>query len=502
MTKKTLALIYNYDGSIPPLGIAYLSSYVKKYLPGWDTKIFCNRFEKDLEAAVIATKPSAVGFYTLTPGFNMRVRKPAARIKEALGVPLIGGGPHISTLPQKMPVEFDYGVCGEGERTTAEILALIDKGGKPSDEVLALMPSLVWRDSAGEIRVNPKRGPLEDLDSLPIPDYAQLNIRGYFPKRHREMPTKIFRGASVTTSRGCPFSCAFCQEAGEKSTYFSVERFIEEVRILVEDYGCNFIDVMDDLFIYNRKRLVEMRVALHKSGLHKKTKFFGYVRADHLTEGNVKELKLMGFESVFIGFESGSPKVLSFLKNKKSDGSENIRAMELCHKYDILVYGSFIFGSPGETMEDVKMTFDFIKKYPMALIEWQILTPLPGTEVWNVAVQKGIIDPANIDYDNLLLRDTFDPKKPWMSERMTKAEFDVFYRDVMKPVFWAYSQRANHFAWKDLLNPALWSLVWREPRFYASILKQTVQFKLEHGWIDVPTKVPELQADPVPSLAH
>lgn len=48
MTKKTLALIYNYDGSIPPLGIAYLSSYVKKYLPGWDTKIFCNRFEKDL----------------------------------------------------------------------------------------------------------------------------------------------------------------------------------------------------------------------------------------------------------------------------------------------------------------------------------------------------------------------------------------------------------------------------------------------------------------------
>ncbi|MEA3347108.1 MAG: radical SAM protein, partial [Candidatus Auribacterota bacterium] len=204
------------------------------------------------------------------------------------------------------------------------------------------------------------------------------------------------------SSRGCPYRCIFCASSRywNNIRYFSPEYVVDEIEELVEKWKVRLISFYDDLFVANQKRLNRIAELVVSRGLVGKVKFSCSCRANTVTEEVVSSLKKMGVCSVGMGLESGNPRVLSILKGKSAKVEDNFRAVELLHSAGIKVNASFIIGSPDETLEEMMDTYRFIKKSLLSFVDIYLLTPFPGTPVWDQAEARGLVF-ANMDWSKL-----------------------------------------------------------------------------------------------------
>ncbi len=469
-----IILVDAYEGNIPSLGLAYLAAYVREKRGLKNIKILQKKFCPNLVEAILSEKADLVGYFSVTPGFD-NLLKIIKEVRQNSSVLQIMGGPHLTALPESLPKEIDLAVAGEGEEVLAEIIDLLQKEhGLPKEELYKIK-SLVFRDK-GEIVKTSRGEGIKNLDEIPLPARDLLNITGYFPNLIRAFPTKTFRSSGMMTSRGCPYHCIFCQEnVLSRFRSHTAERTVAEIQELVEKYQVNFIQIMDDQFLVNRERLKQIVDLVRIKGLHKKTAFYCYLRANQITEETAKLLRLMNVKLVFIGFESGSDRILKFLKDPSCSVEKNQQAYGLCRQNNIEVYGSFIIGSPQETMADVKMTYDFIRKNRMATAEVFILTPLPGTKIWDYAQEKGYLNLSNMNWNNFLIKmSERSDKKIWLAENINQDEYFKFYQQKIRPVLWHYLQTANSFSLKDLFNFHLWQKFFKKPKFYLSVFKQSI----------------------------
>jgi len=364
---------FNY---IPPLSLGYLAAYARQRVEG--VEFFA---ERDLER-VIEQRPGLVGITYLTHSSRNATRE-ARRLKEALGCPIIGGGPHISTIPKALPQEMDVGVIGEGEATFADLLALYkaERCFKPSS--LAKVQGICYRDEQGQVCVTSPRPFIEDLDSIPIPD------RAFFGKKWND-PQRVWQ---VMSSRGCPYDCSFCSvivQWGHGYRFHSAERVVTELEQICAMGSVHLIHFDDDLFIVKRDRALAIMAAMRERGLHKGREFTCFVRPNLLDENIMESFARTNFTILNVGFESGSDHALKLMNKRAASVEHNRRAVELGRKYGIRFSSCFILGLEGETREDIIQTYQFLQESIDVFHEIQI-TPLmifPGTPVWERAAAR------------------------------------------------------------------------------------------------------------------
>ncbi len=417
----------------PPLGLGYLSSYIKRYGQGYEVVI-----EREIED-LIAHKPDIVGISSATYSFGVATRA-AELVKQELGIPTIIGGTQITAMPDRLPRAFDIGVLGEGESTFFEICELYKNERDYEPQSLEKVPGIVWHGEKGPV-LNPRRAPIENMDSIPRPDRKALGDQWGEVRKH----------AHIMTSRGCPFRCSFCstvQHWGTNHRFFSPEYVVEEIEELVSEWGAEHIIVFDDLFIGKKSRLEHIRNVLAERGLLDHVNFTVSARANQIREKIAEPLVDMNVKALTIGFESAAPSVLAYLAKDGVKPEQLHRTVNVCRDFGIKIDPSFIIGSPCETRDDLQMTFDFIID-SMDVFTALVIGPLmvlPDTPIWDHAVARNLIDEEKLTGVVLEPEDLMDDKKfffekyVYLNEQMPKEEFYMHYQMAKKLEYIVWQQ--------------------------------------------------------------
>jgi anaerobic magnesium-protoporphyrin IX monomethyl ester cyclase len=354
-----------------PLGVGYLASL----LEASGTEVLVTSVLDN----VIKFSPDVVGISSVSQCFNQAVEA-AGLIKKALGVPLLLGGYHISALPHRLPQSFDVGVLGEGELPLLRLMSLLSRKGDLKVPDLTEINGICFHSQTGDIIVNRTPYEVPDLDALPFP--------------WRNVPNG-YRPMWVLSARGCIYKCRFCASTRHWKKYrpHSAEYVVNEVEHLVKNRNATFIEFLDDLFFADRKRLLQIRDLLHSRGIDGKVSFHGFITSNLANREILEIAKSMGFESIRFGVETGSDRLLKQMKGSWASIENHQRCIDISNQLGIRVYGSFMFGTPGETEEDLQLTYDFLAKNrgALSIAGFYLTTPVPGTPYWDYAERKGIV---------------------------------------------------------------------------------------------------------------
>lgn len=388
------------EGPYPPLGLAYITAYLRMYSKfDCEIKIIDGNISKNVLSDIIEFEPDIVGFRALSP-----------QIKDALSLSIklkefdsdilqVIGGTHISSLPRETLErgKFDIGVIGEGEITFLEIVDTY-MSGKLSRDRMKKIPGIAFMEN-GEYIDTGTRKEIENLDSIPFPARDLINMEHYLSQFLIIRGLKGNRITTIHTSRGCPYNCIFCSSKAVFNSvrYFSADYVVSELRELVETYKIKYLFFTDDTFVLNKKRTRSLCEAIIDAKLSDKIQWEVQARAELIGWDDIDLLKLMreaGCVQVDYGFESGCDRVLRLIKKQHASVAQNQLAIDVTKMAGLHVMGTFIVGTPTETLEEMKMTEDFILKNTGKIDSFQVFiaTPFPGTELYKICSEKGIVE--------------------------------------------------------------------------------------------------------------
>lgn len=367
---------------MPPIGIMQLASWLDKH--GHSTALHdClgpyapSSIEANAER-VLATRPELVGVSATTSSFMEGVDLAAYLKAKQPGIKIVFGAVHASSiggaLLEHFP-EIDYLCIGEGEGC---LLDLAD--GKPP----ASIDNLVFRDAVGRIVANPRRQRILDLDELPFPAYEKLVG---FPQAYH-LPLFAYRkrhGATMVTSRGCPYTCSFCDRTVFERLYktHSAQYTYEHMKYLRDRFGVYHINFYDDLFTAHKKRVNELcRMLIDKPlGMD----FNCAIRTGHTSDEMLVMLRRAGALMVSMGIESADPAMME--RHKAGVTLSDVRkTVEQIHAAGLRAKGLFIFGLPGETPETIRRTSDFVLDLDLDEMNMTKFSPMVGAPIWDECV--------------------------------------------------------------------------------------------------------------------
>lgn len=359
-----------------PLGILYISAYLKEH--GIDNKIFDTTFSSkdELKKYLVEEKPDYIAIYVnLMTKINVleiiRFIKSTESIKNAK---IILGGPEVRyNATDLLKHGTDFVVIGEGEETTLE---LINKLEMKNGSDLNSIKGIGFKDENGKIIFNQERGLIADIDTLPFPNRNGIDISKYQQawKKHHSLDA-----ISVSTMRGCPYTCRWCSRAVYGLTYRrrSPEKVVEELLHINTKYNPDTIWFVDDVFTINHKWLTGFNEELKRNNL--KIKYECITRADRMNEEVIKTMKETGCFRVWIGAESGSQRIIDAMDRRVK--VEQVRKMIQLSKKHGIEAGTFIMlGYPGETERDIEETINHLKLSDPDHFTITIAYPIKGTE--------------------------------------------------------------------------------------------------------------------------
>lgn len=375
----------------PNLGICYLASFLRG--KGFDVQLVDEVSGEDIFHKIKKTDIVGLGTNTL---FINRAFKLAKEIKEKYNVPIVIGGPHASALPELTlkNENIDYVVIGEGELPLLELMQ-----GKDPKKIKAL-----GYKKNGNVIINHGFNMIgqKHIDEIPFPARDLLNMKFYIDKRD-SFPGKDITCVHLFTSRGCPYRCSFCSAnvvRGRGVRFHSAGYVIKELHFLIDKYKPQGIHFGDDLFITNKNRLFEICEKMIQLGWNKKIVWSCNSRVDSLDDDTMKIIKEAGCVQLHVGFESGSHRMLDYLKCKTVTVEQNQCAVDLCNKYKIRILGFFIIGNPNETNEDIEQTAKFIRNNKIDMTSLATATPYPGTQMWEDYLKMyNITNIENMNWD-------------------------------------------------------------------------------------------------------
>jgi len=360
----------------PPLGVARLSAYLKKASDSIETSM--SFMSDNTVDAITRHKPDILAFSS-TSRYFLKLADLGKQLKKQFDIPVVWGGVHISIAPNDLPEYAALAVLGEGEETFFEVLEHY------KDKVfhdLENIRGIAYRHN-NIVIVNEKRPLIHSLDGLPYPDLEL--VRTSFEETGR---------AVMLTSRGCPFKCRFCASSvfWDKIRLHSPEYIISEMLSLVTRFNVKEILIFDDFFTIDKKRvhkIVQLKRDIPElAGLS----FECLSRIDVFDETLAADLKEMGMRRISFGIESGCQKTLDYLKNGKLKLSQVREAVRIAKAYGMECVGSFVIGSPFETVEEIEETFDLIQQLQLDSVQITVATPFPGTEMWEDGKKLGKIE--------------------------------------------------------------------------------------------------------------
>ena len=384
-------------------------------------------------------RPDVVGMTMMSVDYNP-VMKAMEIVKDVnASTVTVVGGPHPSFAPQSVleNAHVDYTVLAEGEITFPNLLRAVASGNLPEDRLL--------------IGIHP------NLDTIPYSD------RGLFLDEWRrfgydlESPEVPFveelPGPFVTiiAGRGCMYNCSFCKPGedflfGRGTRRRSVPNVIGELKQLRDLYHFNSFMFHDDCLLEDEKWCREFNAAYRAEGFHQP--YFCQSRADLLVrhEDMVREMAQNGLRGVFVGFESGSDRVLRFIR-KGATREINLKAARVARKYGLVVWANYMMALPEETEAEVRETISMLKEMDPDYYSPAFYTPHPGTDLYDYTIEHGLSTIE--DYDSFRRNPT---------ELKIKGHDEVFMRWALaeskrrKPV--NQLKRDARRLWRKFTDPA------------------------------------------------
>ncbi len=371
---------------MPPLGLTYIAAYLRR--EGIEVDILdANALTLDMDSIlerVSKYNPVIVGITATTaayPGAAVTAR--AIKSKNSSIVTVIGGSHMLGMAEETMADScWDFGVIYEGEQTMLELVKGIESKSGIED-----ICGLIY-NREGKIVKNAPRIPIQDLDTLPLPARDLLPSMKLY--KQKAVAYKRLPMTHMFTSRGCPYGCIFCQNVFKRKTRFhSPDYVINEVEELVNKYGIREICINDDTFVLDKERVYDICGKIRKK--FPKLIWSCNIRVDLVDKPLLQEMKASGCWLVMPGVESGDQGILKFIKK----GTTLEQIQQVCqdaHEIGLMIKTSFILGHPTETAETVEKTIEFARKLPVHYHQFNLLSPLPGTKLWEIADDYGVFD--------------------------------------------------------------------------------------------------------------
>lgn len=386
---KKLVLVNTWKMIYPPLGLGYVASYLHEHLDSIIIEIIDS--SENIKEKIIKSRPDVIGFTSTTPNY-IQVIDIIKDVKKDLDVPVMLGGSHITSLPQKLSEYVDIAVIGEGEETVCELMNLFNKKEEFKNSELKKIEGIVYHNNEKNI-VTPQRELIEPINKIPFPDRSLFDMQDYLRPADILVNHEYLRGTSMLTSRGCPYKCIYCQvpQQWRKLRLHTAEYVAREIKLLVDNYKVEGIAIIDDLFILSIKRIEQLIEYLKKYGILGEVKFLVDGRSNLINKKLLELLKQLNVVQMALGIESGSERILNYLKKDSVTVEQNKNAVVLAKKYGIGIYAQFMMGTPTETNSDMHETIKFIKEQPLNSVHLSVTTPLPRTELWNYCKKQGIV---------------------------------------------------------------------------------------------------------------
>jgi anaerobic magnesium-protoporphyrin IX monomethyl ester cyclase len=388
----------------PPYGVLQLASFLEQENKNVDIQVLdCNAEGLDwvgLERRIASFNPDLVASSALaTCNTYVSVRTLELAKKVNPNVVTVAGGQHFTVMAEeslKTYPEIDVIVRGEGEETLVELTKNIEAG-----KSISAVKGASFRNN-GQIVHNPSRTFIENLDRLPFPGYKY--VENLVQKYHfTAMAGNKTRYALIEGSRGCPHQCTFCTQWrhwGSKWRIKSAKRIADEFQFCYENYGSRFLWLTDDNYGLG-KRASDLADELIKRGFADDILWFMQVRCDDVVKHAdvLPKMRKSGLRWVLLGVESNNTSTLdSFKKETRPEDAKN--AVKLLKKSDIFSQGMFIIGQRRDTKESISNLRQFANDLDPDLAIFAVLTPFPGTAVYEEAKQNGWIHDWNwANYD-------------------------------------------------------------------------------------------------------
>jgi anaerobic magnesium-protoporphyrin IX monomethyl ester cyclase len=307
---------------------------------------------------------------------------------------VILGGLLISSEPYIVfdSLNPDFGVIGEGEETIVELVNEIEKRTQDFNHI----NGIIYNDKKGSTIITNVRKPIQDLNTLPFPDYESFGLDIFLDHilPSNNITYNIFdypRVYYVFASRSCPHHCTFCYHDSNYRQR-SIDNIFKELEERVQKYHINIVYISDELFSIDKNRVAEFceRMKLFRKTLPYDLRFLAQMRVDSVDNDTLRMMKDSGFYMCSYGFESYNSTVLQSMKKRTSpkliqDCFHNTLNNGLC------VSGNFIFGDPSETWKTAMDTLDFFENEAQGQLNLSFITPYPNSEIYQHCLNKDII---------------------------------------------------------------------------------------------------------------
>ena len=345
-------------------------TYLKNYSPNHEVY-------KEIMSAVKDFGPEIVGISFMTANSNSGYYLAKMIKNYNSAIPLIAGGTHPTLLPEEplRKAPFDFVVRGEGEETITDLINAV----KDKKDIGSVLGISYLKDD--KIVHNPNRPFIQNLDKLPFPAFHLM----------KDAQKNTYACTGITTARGCPFKCNYCASNlmwTRNVRFRSPANVVEEIKDRHNRLGVKNYSFNDDTFTL-RSAFVE-EICKRILELPFKITWHCDTRGDTLNIGVLKLMKKAGCNHVYLGLESGSPKIQKMIK-KNIDNAKIKTAVKMARKAGIETTVYFMAGFPEETAEDLMQSITAMEDIKPDHAIWSILTPYPGTEIWDMARKQGLV---------------------------------------------------------------------------------------------------------------
>jgi radical SAM superfamily enzyme YgiQ (UPF0313 family) len=445
---------------MPPIGILSIAAWLEQH--GYIVDIIDCYAHPDSDALIAeslnSNRPAWIGFSCTTSAFLDGVRQ-ARMAKDILPeIRTLFGGVHVSSMKERSVDEFpdvDIAIMGEGEET---MLELLEAGPDATADTLSRILGLVHRLPDGKGNDTGRRKGM-DLDRLPFPAYEKLV--GY-PESYA-LP--IFNypqhpSTSCIASRGCPYSCSYCDRSVFGADYRSnsPEYIYNHMKHLKERFGIRHINFYDDQFTFQTKRVDDLCKLLIEKPLG--MTFNCAVRANHVKEATLRLMKQAGCWMVSLGIETGDEDLLKQHRKKSELGdlADKIRVMS---KIGLRVKGLLMIGLPGETEQTVKRTMEYVFSLPLDDMNLTKFTPFPGSPLYrDITAAKGALGEFDERWEKMDCMNIVFVPNGLTRDRMEELFSEFYKRHFTRPrVIWGYT-----------------SMLWRSPHSWIRFLSNLPSF--------------------------
>ncbi len=446
----------------PPTVLLILAAYVERELPDVEIQVMDCQAERkswmDVEERILSFSPAMVISSGFTCNAYACARTMGITKKVDKNITTVVGGQHFTATAEESLRSFpeiDYIVCGEGEVTLVELIKSLKE-----DKDVGKVAGLAFMHNGGFVKTPPRRL-IENLDSLPYPAYHYVKdlVKEY---HFTMMAGKNTRYMIMEGSRGCSYKCSFCSQWRHWNGTWrskSAKRIANEMEHLHNEFGAGFLWYTDDNFNY-RVRGKELWEELRNRHFTKGVSWFFQARTDDIANNPelVAKLQSVGNSWILVGVENNSPETLKSFK-KGVRVNDAAKAVKVLNDNDVFSQCMYIVGSRKDTPESIENLRQFSISIDSQIAIYAILTPMPGTDVYDEAMQNGWIEDTNYAHYDMVhaIMPTESLTRQQVQEELFKC-YRMFYGSITRGLSGIFSKNMikrrayRHMARKSVLR--------------------------------------------------